>query len=119
MLTITSKLQMDQYRKEANLLEFEQHIQSNLLTKLTSRIADIKSETESAAKLNNVDKADALKELEDNPNYIKLCAQSSACETRNASIESELKMLNEAMSSFEKEHQAGIKEDTTFWCFGG
>ena len=42
MLTVTSKLQYDQCRREINLLELEQSIKARELQKVTGRISNLK-----------------------------------------------------------------------------
>lgn len=119
---------MDNYRKQANLLEFEQHCNTNYLDTATERLAGMVSAAESEIneanktrdKDNQINKTDALNYFkETDETYLALEAYSTALETRNTSIDSELKMLNESMKTFEQEHQQGIKDDTSFWCFGG
>ena len=67
-----------------------------------------------------IDKTEALNYFkETDETYLALEAYSTALETRNASIDSEMKFLNEAIDAFQKEHENGIKDDTNFWCFGG
>lgn len=133
MLTITSKLQMDQCRKEKNLLLLEQSIQMNETSKITRRldsyesavVKEAKEATEAWNKANpnnkkNFDKDSFLQELQMTDEvYIELSAYNATCETRNAAIETELKVLDQAMKTFESEHQAGVEKDTAFWCFGG
>lgn len=126
MLTITSKIQMDNYRKQANLLELEQHCNSTYLDTTTERLAGMVTEAEKQIneanktldKDNKIDKTEALNYFkETDETYLALEAYSTALETRNTSIDSEMKMLNESIKNFEKEHQSGIKDDTSFWCF--
>lgn len=128
MLTITSKLQLDNYRKQANLLELEQHCNANYLDTATERLAgmvadataEINEENKGRDSNNKLDKTEALNYFkETDETYLALEAYSTALETRNASIDSEMKFLNDAIESFEKEHQQGIQDDTSFWCFGG
>ncbi len=128
MLTITSKLQLDNYRKQANLLELEQHCNANYLDTATERLAgmvssaeaDINAENKLRDKDDKIDKTEALNYFkETDETYLALEAYSTALETRNASIDSEMKFLNEAIDAFQKEHENGIKDDTNFWCFGG
>lgn len=128
MLTITSKLQLDNYRKQANLLELEQHCNANYLDTATARLAsmvseataEINAENKDRDTNNKIDKTEALNYFkETDETYLALEAYSTALETRNASIDSEMKFLNDAIESFEKEHQQGIQDDTSFWCFGG
>ena len=126
MLTITSKIQMDQCRKQLNELSFESMIISNDADKITRRLTSYEEDAltvaqrQAEAQGKKLDKDQFLKDLKSSdPTYTQLYAVSTAMETRQASIESEMKVLDDAMEAFEKEHQAGIKSDTTFWCFGG
>lgn len=111
MLTITAKLQYDQCRKDINKLQFEQSMISNALETTTSRL----SKMENACG----DNKDALAALKATGTYQDLAAYGDALEARSASIESELELLDAEMDNFEKLHQSGIQESTTFWCFGG
>lgn len=126
MLTITSKIQMDRCRKEINMLTAEQMMNTTYLNTTTERLAawedDITRDAanEGRSKENKIDVNDVIDEMKRTDEvYLKLTAYSSAIETRNASIDSELKLLNEEMETFQKEHQSGIENDTSFWCFGG
>ncbi len=105
MLTVTSKLQYDQCRREINLLELEQSIKSRELQKVTSRISNMKDTYGEEA-------CEGVQEYQD------LVAYNSELEVRNKSIATELEVLNADMKSFQKLEENGIKEQTSFWCFG-
>lgn len=111
MLTVTSKLQYDQARKEANLLKFEQVLNANKLDRITKQLSSFEAEAEA-----NGIKDDVLK---DDPDYQALVAEQSAYDTRNDNIATQLELLNQDMDSFLSLEKEGIQDSTTFWCFGG
>ena len=106
MLTVTSKLQYDQCRREINLLELEQSIKARELQKVTGRISNLKD-------------AYGEEACESVPEYQDLVAYNSELEVRNKSIETELKLLRDDQKAFQKLQENGIKEQTSFWWFGG
>lgn len=106
MLTVTSKLQYDQCRKEINLLELEQSIKARELQKVTGRISAMKDKYGEEA-------------CEQVQEYKDLVAYNSELEVRNTSIASELEVLNADMKSFQKLEENSIKDATSFWCFSG
>lgn len=116
MLTVTAKLQYDQCRKEINKLQYEQHVIANQKECIMSQLTPIRAEYEQYKKDH---KDEDIGKLEDNPTYCNLAAKEDALDTRKEAIESELKLLNEEMTNFQKLHEQGITESTTFWCFGG
>ncbi len=111
MLTITAKLQYDQCRKDINKLLYEQSVIANQIEITASRL----DKMESACG----DNKDALADLKKTAAYQDLAAYDSSLDSRKESIETELELLNAEMDNFEKLHQQGIQESTTFWCFGG
>lgn len=111
MLTITSKLQYDQARKESNLLKFEQVLNANELDKITSQLASVEQQAKDAGYKDS--------EIKDYPVYQELVAKQTEYDTRKDSIESQLELLEQDMDSFLNLQKDGIQDQTTFWCFGG
>lgn len=110
------------------MLTAEQMMNTTYLNTTTERLAawedditrEVNAQNEGRSKEDKIDVNDIIDEMKRTDEvYLKLTAYSSAFETRNASIDSELKLLNEEMETFQKEHQSGIENDTSFWCFGG
>lgn len=119
---------MDRCRKEINMLTAEQMMNTTYLNTTTERLAawedditrEVNAANEGRSKENKIDVNEVIDEMKRTDEvYLKLAAYGDAFETRNASIDSELKLLNEEMETFQKEHQSGIENDTSFWCFGG
>ena len=110
MLTVTAKLQYDQCRKEINKLQYEQTIIATQIEITASRLGKMEAPC-------NGDKK-ALAELKTHSDYQEIAAYDAALDTRKEAIESELAVLNQEMKNFENLHKEGIKESTTFWCFG-
>lgn len=111
MLTVTSKLQYDQSRKEANLLKFEQVLNANKLSRITKQIASFESDAKAAGVEESV--------VKDDPDYQALVAEQTAYDTRNDNIATQLTLLEQDMDSFLSLQKEGIQDATTFWCFGG
>lgn len=111
MLTVTSKLQYDQARKEKNLLAFEQVLNTNKLKRITEQISSFKSEAKAAGVTEEV--------LQDDPDYQALVAEQSAYVTRKDNIDTQIELLEQDMDTFLNLEKDGIQDSTTFWCFGG
>ena len=111
MLTVTSKIQYDQARKEKNLLEFQQILNTNKLDRITKQIASYKEDAKAAGVTDAV--------LKDDVQYKAMVAEQTTYDTINDNIGTQLEALNQEMDSFLKLEQSGIQSATTFWCFGG
>ena len=106
MLTITSKLQYDQARKESNLLKFEQVLNANELDKITSQLASVEQQAKDAGYKDS--------EIKDYPVYQELVAKQTEYDTRNDSIATQLELLDQDMDSFLNLQKDGIQDQTTF-----
>ncbi len=111
MYTIYSKIEADQLRHKVNLLQHEQTTVANALASATEVVASMEAEAG--------DDKEALKIIKQSDDYVEWHAAEVTLEARSDSIETEIKLLNEEMKNFEKGSQQGIKEATSFWCFGG
>lgn len=111
MLTVTSKLQYDQARKERNLLAFEQVLNANKLERITQQISSFEADAEAAGVTDDV--------LQDDPDYQALVAEQTAYDTRNDNIATQMTLLEQDMDSFLSMEKEGIQDSTSFWCFGG
>lgn len=111
MLTVTSKLQYDQARKEKNLLAFEQVLNANKLQRITAQISSFEADA----------KAEGVEEsvIKDDPDYQALVAEQTAYDTRNDNIATQMELLEQDMDAFLNLEKDGIQDSTTFWCFGG
>ena len=108
MLTITSKLQLNDMRRQKSDLEFEMMVNSNKINMYANIMGAIESQTGLSSD-----------DLKDEPEYRQFVAAEDALEERNTQISHELSLLDEDIKSFQSYHQTGVKNDTSFWCFGG
>lgn len=111
MYTVTSKIQADKLRHEINVKQY------NLI--LVSNAYNTAAEAVNAMEEYCGDDKEALKELKDEPDYQKWHAAETTLDAKKDSLETEIKLMEEEMKNFEKGSQNGIKESTSFWCFGG
>lgn len=111
MYTVSSKIQADRLRHEVNLKQFELTKISNALESATEAVHAMEEEAG--------DDHDLLKEIKSSDDYKTWHAYEVSLDSQKDSLEDEIKLLNEEMKNFNKGSQNGIKESTSFWCFGG
>lgn len=111
MYTVSSKIQADRLRHEVNLKQFE-------LTKITNALNSA-TEAVHAMEEEAGDDKEELKIIKNSDQYRTWHAYETSLDAQQDSLEDEIKLLNEEMKNFEKGSQNGIKESTSFWCFGG
>ncbi len=110
MLTVTSKVELNTMRKQKSQLEFEQILISNNIKMYTEFMDAMQVQT--GLKDSDLKSADF-------PEYQQYAALEDAAEERQEMIKNELALLKEDIDSFQQYHQQGIKNDMSFWCFGG
>ena len=86
--------------------QYEQVSASRTLEKVNDKLSDLESSCKSNANLKN------------NSYYKELAAYSTAYETKVANLDTEIKLLENQIKSFDSAITDNVKESTSFWCLG-
>ena len=86
--------------------QYEQVSASRTLEKVNDKLSDLESSCKSNANLKN------------NSYYKELAAYSTAYETKVANLDTEIKLLENQIKSFDSAITENVKESTSFWCLG-
>ena len=106
MSFITLKVTYQATQMQLNQKQYEEATAARTLEKVNEKLDDLESSCKSSDSLKN------------NSYYKELAAYSTAYKTKVASLNTEIELLQKQMTSFEKAMSNGIKESTSFWCFG-
>lgn len=100
---VTLNVEVKKYKKELALKQYEATINTDKLEEVTSKLTDL----ESAYGKNN---------LKNNSAYQDLVAYQLMYDAKKDSLETEMKFLESALSSFQTARNNDIKSDLSFWC---
>ena len=106
MSFITLKVTYQATQMQLNQKQYEQVSASRTLEKVNDKLSDLESSCKSNANLKN------------NSYYKELAAYSTAYETKVANLDTEIKLLENQIKSFDSAITENVKESTSFWCFG-
>lgn len=106
MAFLTMKCSYDLAKSQYNQKVYEQTVASKTLEAITSKISDVEALSSS--------KTDLAK----NSDYKDLVAYQMAYDTKVESLDTEIEVLKQEMQSFKEAMKEGIKQSTSFWCFG-